>query len=63
MKYWIKQQGKIGSLFFDITSRSKYSKLLEYVEFGYNRDDEKLPQINLGIIYAESTNLPIYYQI
>lgn len=52
MKYWIKQQGKVNSLFFDITSVSKYSKLLEYVEFGYNRFEPNLPQINLGVLYA-----------
>jgi len=31
------------------------------VEFGYNRDHEDLPQINLGMYFGESSRLPIYY--
>ena len=33
------------------------------MEWGYNRDNESLPQINLGIVYTEQTNFPLYYQI
>ena len=31
------------------------------VELGYNRDKEKLPQINMGMFFGESSNLPIFY--
>ena len=60
---WVKQAGQVQAVAFDITSLSSYSELLEYVEWGYNRDLDPLPQINLGIIYAENTQLPLHYQI
>lgn len=63
LKCWIKKQGKINSLFFDITSISSYVQDVEYIEWGYNRDNEKLPQINLGVLYAENTNMPVFYDI
>jgi len=62
LKSWIKTQ-EVSSLFFDITSISNYAQAVEYIEWGYNRDDEKLPQMNLGVIYNENTNMPIFYQI
>ncbi|GAI85050.1 unnamed protein product, partial [marine sediment metagenome] len=37
----------------DITSFSSYAKNLDFLEWGYNRDREKLPQINFGVIYGE----------
>lgn len=42
-------------LALDITSESSYSKLIEDVEWGYNRDHERLPQINLYIDCVENT--------
>lgn len=62
-KLWIKQQKAIGGLYFDITSISTYSKKLEMAEWGYNRDKEKLRQINLGITYGINNELPLYYKI
>jgi len=47
----------------DITSLSSYSELLNYIEWGYNRDSERLPQINLGMIYAEDSHMPLHYQV
>jgi len=46
---------------FDITSISSYSKQLDFAEWGYNRDREKLPQVNLGVVYGEPENLPLLY--
>lgn len=48
-------------LAFDITSISSYSKLIEYVSFGYNRDKENLPQINLAMLFGQTSQLPIFY--
>jgi transposase len=62
-KEWIKIQKVIKSIYFDITSISTYSELLDLAEWGYNRDKEKLPQINLGIIYGRESKLPLYYTI
>lgn len=50
-------------LALDITSESSYSKLIEEVEWGYNRDKEKLPQINLCMLMGEVSRIPIYQEI
>jgi transposase len=42
---------------------SSYAEGIDYVEWGYNRDGESLPQINFGVIYAEQVQLPLYYQL
>jgi len=60
---WIQSQGDLQAIFFDITSLSSYSKLIEYLEWGYNRDGEKMPQINLGMIVGQPSHLPLAYQI
>lgn len=48
---------------FDITSISSYSNLIEIVENGYNRDGEDLSQINLGMLFGETSLLPIFYTV
>jgi transposase len=60
---WIQQCGEVKTIVFDITSVSCYAEGLDAVEWGYNRDEESLPQINLGILYAENNQLPLYYQL
>jgi hypothetical protein len=50
-------------LAFDLTSISSYSELIEYVEYGYNRDLEDLPQINLGMLFGENSKLPIFCRV
>jgi transposase len=44
----------------DITSISSYSNLIEYVEHGYNREGDKLKQINLCLVFGENSGLPIF---
>ena len=46
-------------LALDITSISSYSQLIEDVEWGYNRDKEKLPQINLCMLLGQQSRLPV----
>ena len=60
---WIKNIKDNEYLAYDITSISSYSKQIERVELGYNRDKENLPQINLGLLYGEESQIPLYYQI
>jgi transposase len=62
-QHWVKKFKQTQAIVFDITSLSSYSKLFTYVEKGYNRDKEPLPQINLGVIYAEQSHMPLYYQV
>lgn len=60
---WIAQCSPVQTMVFDITSLSSYSTLLSEVEWGYNRDHDPLPQVNLGMVYAEDTHMPLYYQM
>jgi len=62
-KRWIGKEKEGEGIYFDITSISTYAKLLNLAEWGYNRDKEKLRQINLGMVYGSSNQLPLYYQI
>jgi transposase len=43
----------------DITSISTYSELMNEAEWGYNRDKEKLPQINVCMLLGEKSRLPV----
>ncbi|MEO1785359.1 IS1634 family transposase [Thermodesulfobium sp. 4217-1] len=61
-KSWINKTLNNDYLCYDITSVSSYSKLNEYVKYGYNRDKEKLPQINLAVLFAQKSKLPVYYK-
>jgi hypothetical protein len=48
---------------FDITSFSSYGKGIDFVEWGYNRDKESLPQVNLGVVYGRPLDLPLFYSL
>ena len=60
---WIAHLQPVEALFYDITSLSSYSLNIEFVEWGYNRDEENLPQINLGVVFSSKSALPIFYTI
>jgi transposase len=47
---------------YDTTSISSYSELLRQVSFGKNKDHEKLPQINLALLYGQTSRIPFYYR-
>jgi transposase len=51
------------SLYLDITSFSTYSDYIDYAEWGYNRDHDSLPQINLSLLSQEKTGIPLAYRI
>lgn len=59
---WADCLGNIRGVVFDITSLSSYSQLIDLIEWGHNRDGEKLPQMNLGVVFAQPVNLPVAYQ-
>ncbi len=48
--------------YFDTTSISSYSQQLSYVQYGYNKEDDRLPQLNLGVVYGAETKLPVLYR-
>lgn len=60
---WVDCRSEQEYLALDITSVSSYSNLIEDVEWGYNRDKEKLPQINLCMLMGEKSKLPIYQTV
>ena len=60
-KSWTALQAQSGSIAYDVTSFSSYSKGLIDLEWGYNRDGDKLPQINLGCYISQESRLPLFY--
>ena len=61
MKFSVGNSEKYNAM--DITSVSSYSALNEMVKYGYNRDKEKLPQINMLMITGNVSKIPCYYEI
>jgi len=61
---WAKRHRKANRfIVFDITSFSSYGKEIDFVEWGYNRDKEKMPQVNLGVVYGRPLDLPLFYSL
>lgn len=60
---WMEHGYGKGYFAMDITSVSSYSEFIDFVQWGYNRDGEDLPQINLLMLTSEETHLPVYYRI
>ena len=47
---------------YDITSISSYSEYIRQVQYGKNKENDALPQLNLALIFGETSNLPFYYR-
>ena len=47
---------------YDTTSLSSYSRSLRQVQYGKNKEDDRLPQINLALVFGEKSGLPFYYR-
>ena len=47
---------------YDSTSISSYSETLAQVQYGKNKEDDRLPQINLLLVFGEKSGLPFYYR-
>jgi len=62
-KSWIRRSTEKEYLCFDITSVSSRGVHNPYVEYGYNRDGEKLPQINIALLSGMDSEIPFYYEI
>lgn len=59
---WVRKVMENDYLCYDITSVSSYGELNEYLKYGYNRDGEKLKQINLAFLLGQKSQIPVYYQ-
>ena len=57
---WCARRAEEEYLALDITSASSYSEFIDDVEWGYNRDGENLPQVNICMLMGEKSRLPIY---
>ncbi|MCL2029532.1 MAG: transposase [Deltaproteobacteria bacterium] len=60
---WCRHRQESEYLALDITSVSSYSELVEDVEWGYNRDGEALPQVNICMLMGEQSRLPVYQTV
>ena len=63
MSRLIEGTGTKNTLIYDITSLSSYSQLINLLEYGYNRDGEQLPQINMSLILDKNRGIPVMYDI
>src|SRR5215469_11582080 len=60
-KEWIAVSNVQGLIAYDVTSFSSYAEGIADLEWGYNRDGDRLPQINLGCYVSQETRLPLFY--
>ena len=59
----LRNLGTKRTLMYDLTSFSSYSQLINLLEYGYNRDDSDLPQLNLSMIVDKEKGIPVMYDI
>ena len=64
LSLWCKALGGSSELICDITSISTYSDRLSLSEWGYNRDHEKLPQLNIALVSERGMDgMPVAYRM
>ena len=47
---------------YDTTTLSSYSETLQQVQFGFNKENDRLPQLNVALVFGQESNLPFYYR-
>ena len=60
---WHKLISEREYIALDITSVSSYSEQIDACEWGYNRDGENMPQINICMLFGENSKLPVYQSV
>ena len=60
---WAESREENEFIVFDITSVSTHGKGIDFAEWGYNRDGEKLTQVNIGMVYGEPSTFPLLYSL
>ena len=60
---FIRSLEKGSPLIYDITSLSSASELMDILEYGYNRDLESMPQLNISIVAHKDLGVPIFYDV
>jgi len=60
---WIAERAFPQAVIYDTTSISTYSEQLAEAEWGYNRDKESLPQINLAMAMDGMSGTPLAFRL
>jgi hypothetical protein len=58
---WVSLNSQNEYIAYDVTSFSTYAKNIDDAEYGYNRDNESLPQINMALYMGQTSLLPMFY--
>jgi transposase len=58
-----RNKGATEQYCYDITSISSHNAKNPFVEWGYNRDKERIPQINLALLTSVKSRIPTYYEV
>jgi len=59
-KAWVSRHKPGAYLAYDVTSLSSYAEGIQDTEWGYNRDGDRLAQLNLGCYLSQESGLPIF---
>ncbi len=62
LEQWVARHKDKAALVYDTTSVSTHSPSLDLAEWGYNRDDESLPQVNFSLA-ATPDGMPLFYRV
>lgn len=57
-----KRRSEEEYLAYDTTSISSYSQSMKQVKYGINKDHDPLAQINLALLFGQSSRLPVSYR-
>jgi len=57
-----KRRSQEEYLAYDTTSISSYSQSMKQVKYGVNKDHDPLAQINLALLFGQSSRLPVSYR-
>jgi transposase len=60
---WVRYRNEKEYIAYDVSSISTHSRNIDVAEWGYNRDHERLPQLNLGMYYGMTSHVPVYYDL
>lgn len=63
LRAWMSKMRTEEYIAYDVTSISSHANRISEAEWGYSRDKEKLPQVNLGMYYGEESRIPLYYRV
>jgi len=59
----LKQLKTERTLLYDISSLSSYSSGIGILEWGYNRDGDALPQVNISLVVDRQEGVPVMYEV